>query len=482
MTTILCNLPLECFDDRAAYAAAGVELVTYGPADRMWVDGTHYPFDVAFDPSTQSIEELLAAVPADRRPDFLLIYWPDQEPLPIGLERCPIPVVGVVSDYNISLHTTAGLWPFFDSLLCDARGTEVFGALPFADVRAFVQFSFKRPTHRIYPDEVRSLDVAFAGNLNPRIQADRAPYLDRLRALAWRGARVELASGVHGADYGRLLNRARIGFNRSVRGEMNLRAFEVPACGALLLMESSNGEVREFFEPGAEVVLYDDDNLEQIVLELLADEPRRAAIAAAGHARVQEHRMSRRLAALVNTLGPLTVRRQSTRARPADCAMGRARALAHTWASPNARLAALLEAQRLAPDDPRPLNDLAVTMCQIDAGTHATRAIDLFGQALERAPSYVAAATNLAWLLRRAGMAADAARFDSEIEARASRATEWTDFDGLRLPPGFTDESLGYCTALVESLRSASLAPLRDNALASSGAAALTGCGAPAQR
>ena len=50
------------------------------------------------------------------------------------------------------------------------------------------------------------------------------------------------------------------------RGEMNLRAFEVPACGAMLMMESSNLEVRECFVPGHEVVLYGDDDLEEQVM------------------------------------------------------------------------------------------------------------------------------------------------------------------------------------------------------------------------
>jgi hypothetical protein len=46
---ILCNLPLERFDDRAAMR--DIELCTFGPPDRMMVDGVHYAFDVAFDPS-----------------------------------------------------------------------------------------------------------------------------------------------------------------------------------------------------------------------------------------------------------------------------------------------------------------------------------------------------------------------------------------------------------------------------------------------
>ena len=35
---VLCNLPLECFDSRATFA--DVELLTFGPAGRMVVDGT----------------------------------------------------------------------------------------------------------------------------------------------------------------------------------------------------------------------------------------------------------------------------------------------------------------------------------------------------------------------------------------------------------------------------------------------------------
>src|SRR5262245_6803432 len=112
----------------------GVELVTYGPPDRMLVDGVHYPYDVAFDPSAGSWVELEAVLPGGFVPDVLMIWWPEQEPLPAGLEHCPIPIVGVVSDYNLSLPSLAGLWPFFDVLLCDRAGQELFSRLSFADV------------------------------------------------------------------------------------------------------------------------------------------------------------------------------------------------------------------------------------------------------------------------------------------------------------------------------------------------------------
>jgi hypothetical protein len=79
-----------------------------------------------------------------------------------------------------------------------------------------------------------------------------------------------------GSDYGRDLSRCRIGWNRSIRGEMNLRAFEVPACGAVLLMERENREVADFFVPGEECVLYGADDFEDVVTGLLAAESRTA--------------------------------------------------------------------------------------------------------------------------------------------------------------------------------------------------------------
>ena len=127
---ILCNLPLECFDERAAMH--GIELCTFGPTDRMLVDGVHFPFDVAFDPSKGSWHELRDALPNGFEPDLVLLYWPDQEPLPADLDDCPVPVVGVVSDYNLTLPYLTALWPHFDALLCDRGGVDLFETLSFA--------------------------------------------------------------------------------------------------------------------------------------------------------------------------------------------------------------------------------------------------------------------------------------------------------------------------------------------------------------
>lgn len=447
---ILCNLPLECFEDRDQFH---VELCTFGPIDRMWVDGVHYPFDVEFDPSVGSWDQLQRRLPAGFVPDLVLIYWPEQEPLPRGLHRCPVPVVGVVSDYNLSLPYLAGLWPFFDVLLCDRSGVELFRRLSFGDVRYFCQYSFKRPFHRRYDDVAgRDLDVAFAGNLNPEVQRERAPWIERVRGLAGRGLQVTVQSGVHGAGYGRLLNRTRIGWNRSIRGEMNLRAFEVPACGALLFQERENLEVAEFLQPGEEVVLYGDDDFEELVLEHLADERRLQRMARAGQQRIQQYSMGRRLDEMCTLLGMPGPGRPPC--QEGEAALARAVAMLTTWAKGPAAAQAAVEACRLLPDDPRALNTLALATLRWQGAAGGQAALQLLHRACSAAPGYVPAAHNFARLLTAGG--ADAricAAAQEHVQRRAAAVRSWGDVDGPALPLGFAGAAVDRSLALQSAVR-----------------------------
>ena len=61
-------------------------------------------------------------------------------------------------------------------------------------------------------------------------------------------------------------------------------------------------EVRDFFVPDEECVLYGDDDFEETVLALLNDDARRERIARAGHRRVQEHRLGRRIGSVVGRI------------------------------------------------------------------------------------------------------------------------------------------------------------------------------------
>ena len=120
------------------------------------------------------------------------------------------------------------------------------------------------------------------------MQRERLTWLARLAQLGdkWN---VRIATGVFGSDYRALLRRSRIVFNRSIRGECNKRAFEAATCGALLLQEAQNSEVRQWFDEGREFVAYTTENLESVLDHFLTHEEKRIAVAAAARTKVREY-------------------------------------------------------------------------------------------------------------------------------------------------------------------------------------------------
>mgnify|MGYP000344961043 CR=1 FL=1 len=242
--------------------------------------------DCPFDPAREPLEALWRRLPADWRPDLLVWWSPEYALVPEGIERCPVPSVAAVGDWNLGLWTTAPLLEAFDLVVTDRPGVRVLAPQLAVPVERWPLFSFDRRLHRPDPATPRDIDVLFVGNLNPDVHAERLPWLARLARLSDR-RRVLIASGVYGPAYAALLRRARIVWNRSIRGELNMRAYEAAASGALLLMEADNLEVREVFADGVSCALYDDATLER-QLDAYLDAPARlAAVAEAGWRRVQ---------------------------------------------------------------------------------------------------------------------------------------------------------------------------------------------------
>src|SRR5207248_595316 len=97
-------------------------------------------------------------------------------------------------------------------------------------------------------------------------------------------------TGVFGAGYRELLGRARIVFNRSIRGECNRRAFEAAAAGALLFQEAGNREVPAYFQDRKECVYYTAESLECLLEHYLDNEDERRAIADAARKAVERYR------------------------------------------------------------------------------------------------------------------------------------------------------------------------------------------------
>src|SRR5262249_33088932 len=138
-----------------------------------------------------------------------------------------------------------------------------------------------------HPPE-RDIDVLFVGNLSPAVQAERLRWLGRLSRLSqcWK---VVIAQVPYGPAYRDLLLRCRGVFNRSLKGEWNLRTGEACSCGALLFMESTNREMAGVWEHGRDCVFYDEEDLQSLLEHYLSHEEERRAIAHTGQHQAREH-------------------------------------------------------------------------------------------------------------------------------------------------------------------------------------------------
>jgi hypothetical protein len=262
--------------------------------------------DLAFDPAREPLEALWSRLPGGWQPDRLVWWSPEYSLLPAGIERCPVPSIAVLGDWNLGLWATAPLLEAFDWVVTDRPGVRALGPQLRVPVDAWPAFSFDPAIHRREPALPRDIDVLFVGNLNHQVQQERAPWLLRLVRLVDRH-RVVVTSGVYGDAYGELLRRARMVWNRSVRGELNMRAYEGPAAGALLLMETENAEVRDVYADGISCALYDGDTLEAQIDRYLAEPERLARVAEAGWRRVQSETYADHFARLVAGAERLTI-------------------------------------------------------------------------------------------------------------------------------------------------------------------------------
>jgi GT2 family glycosyltransferase/tetratricopeptide (TPR) repeat protein len=236
-----------------------------------------------------SWDTVLTRLPAGWLPEFVVLYLP-YTTIPSCLWSAPVPLIGLAADWNLLWHYYRRCLPLCDLVLTDTAGVEVLKRQVIHQVHKACLFGCERAfLERTPRDVARDIDILFVGNVHPVIQGGRLAWLARLAHLSERW-HVRIESGVFGDAYRELLTRARIVFNRSIRGECNKRVFEAAAAGALLFQEAENLEIQQFFTPDEECVLYDDRNLRTLLEYYLEHEDERRAIAERAQRRAEGYR------------------------------------------------------------------------------------------------------------------------------------------------------------------------------------------------
>jgi 2-polyprenyl-3-methyl-5-hydroxy-6-metoxy-1,4-benzoquinol methylase len=133
-------------------------------------------------------------------------------------------------------------------------------------------------------DVAKQFDVCFVGNEFPGERTELVRLIQRKFLNTFVGRQ-------YFDDMARTYSSSRIVFNRSVRNDVNMRVFEVVACGSLLLTNdlSDNGQ-SELFRSGVHLETYREaDELIDKIRYYLAHDDVRERIAAAGRAEALAH-------------------------------------------------------------------------------------------------------------------------------------------------------------------------------------------------
>ena len=138
--------------------------------------------------------------------------------------------------------------------------------------------------HRQIEGEMRQFDVVFVGNQVGDRRVNLLNHLSQSYPQHWFGS-------AYFDDMARMYSRGKTGFNCSVANDLNMRLFEVPACGLPLITNhiEDNG-LEELFDIGRHLLTYRSaGELEDCIRRLLADESLRSQLTDAGRNHVYTH-------------------------------------------------------------------------------------------------------------------------------------------------------------------------------------------------
>ncbi len=260
-------------------------------ATRYEVRVVRYGADGQTPPRT--IAEMLGQCPTDWKPDVYYHAGLVHAPIPADIETFDGLTATNIQDWHRGGRAVWAGVGFFDLVATELNALQLLGASGYQNAH-FARFWGVNPdVHKVLSplemgnDAERDIDVLFIGSLNGAVWEDRNRWVDRLARLSDR-VKVVIALGHYGEHYTRLTNRAKIVFNRSVNGCTNQRAYDAPACGALVFNESENEETRLAFDDNVHCVYYTGEDFEAKLAYWLApeNEARRHQIADAGRALV----------------------------------------------------------------------------------------------------------------------------------------------------------------------------------------------------
>lgn len=227
--------------------------------------------DTSFTPDLFQIYE--QSLP-ENRPDLFLMIESTGGFSPVNLPQLPCPKACYLIDNHLHLDNHLEMAPFFDYV--------------FIAQREYLD-DFRKVNPRTY-----WLPLACDPDVHGKKSAEKKHQIGFVGAIKLGTRRAALLSILNSNqllyyercfldDMARVFSESRIVFNEAVNHDLNMRFFEAPASGSLLLADMAKGSGQdELFIAGEDYALYNDLNLMDVVKFYLENERIREKIAARG--------------------------------------------------------------------------------------------------------------------------------------------------------------------------------------------------------
>ena len=255
--------------------------------------------DSFYDMGSATFADILAGLPPGWEPDLVIWFHVAMAGLPPGIEDCPYPTLGVVHDWPLNFHPTLDYLEAFDYIVAERSFLKILEKIGFERCAYWSCFAHDPMQYSLLPGLERPYDVVFAGNMGYHYHRARNPWLERLARLGDR-YKILISDRYYRDDYTRLLNQSKIAFNFALRGDMNMRCYEAAACGAMVMCEDDNLEIRDYLRDGESCVLYNQQNFEEKIAYYLAHDAERRRIAANGVTAISAYDSERQFARLID--------------------------------------------------------------------------------------------------------------------------------------------------------------------------------------
>jgi hypothetical protein len=243
--------------------------------------GAKSRFDIELDlfSNPQNAASILRMAVDAFQPDILL-QGDSSRPL-IHLELEKINVLKAWYAVDSHIHTWHRHYaPVFDHVFC-AQKNKVDTMKSYQPNVEWLPLYCGR-TSEFLPWSERIYPVSFVGKLDKKINRARCLLFDELLK---RAIPLHAVSG----DYVEVYKHSKIVINESVNDDLNLRFFEGPGCGALLISDRLTHSMSEILEPGVDYLLYEHGDADSLCAQIhwaLSNECRALEMAGRAHKKI----------------------------------------------------------------------------------------------------------------------------------------------------------------------------------------------------